>query len=730
MNTSASTEWDQTKSQALPLAQAGRLVEARRILEEFCHGTQAGPEAWFLLGAVEGQLGRIDESIAACKNAIEFQPDYADAHYNLAQAYVHREEYSAAVEHYRTVLRARPDDAVLLGNLSYVLEKIGELGEASACARRALELRPDDPELLVNLGNALRGQKQSVEAEECYRRAIAVHSRNVTALINLGALLRGEARDEEALAVVREAVEIAPNDGKALLALAGMLIASRANREEGLSCAQRAVQAMPNDARAHSLLGRALERNHRLDDAILSLQTARRLDPKDDKTLQTLADVLFALSRHREAIEALRTILDREPDNKGARTSLLFYLSHICDDGELLLREHREWAERHVVSAPPRSHSNDPDPDRVLRVGYVSGDLKAHPVAFFFEPILANHDPSRVHVICYSGVSKPDGYTDRLRKLAHDWRDIHVMGDEELVALVERDRVDILVDLSGHTGGNRLTAFALRPAPVLMTYIGYANTTGLSEIHYRITDSIADPEGSDRYYTEQLLRLSGGFCCYVPPRDAPDVWLSPPAAARGYVTFGSLNKPQRLTDDVVALWARVLRAVPRSRLFIGRAELQGDVAETLARRFVQHGIRRERVEVNATTVGAQSHLSLYSRFDIALDTFPWSGHTTSCEALWMGVPVVTLYGKSHAGRMVASVLHQIGLESLVARTPDEYVRVAQTLARDVGALAEMRRTMRDRMLSSPLCDGKAFTVSLEQAYREVWKRWCATQRRA
>jgi predicted O-linked N-acetylglucosamine transferase (SPINDLY family) len=365
----------------------------------------------------------------------------------------------------------------------------------------------------------------------------------------------------------------------------------------------------------------------------------------------------------------------------------------------------------------------------VLRVGYVSADLKrAHPVTYFFEPILANHDSAQVHTVCYSGVATPDVHTASMKALAHDWRDVEGMGNDELVALVQRDRIDILVDLSGHTTGDRLKVFGQRPAPLQITYLGYSFTTGMTEMDYRITDPIADPDGADRYYTERLLRLPGGFCCYAPPRDAPDVWLSPPAAARGYVTFGSLNKPQRLTDDVVALWARVLRAVPRSRLFIGRAELHGDVADALARRFAQHGISRGRIEMSYSAVGSQSHLSLYSRFDIALDTFPWSGHTTSCEALWMGVPVITLYGKTHAGRMVASVLNQIGLESLVTRTPDEYVRIAINLARDVGVLAEMRKTMRDRMRSSPLCDGKAFTVSLEQAYRDVWVRWCATQR--
>jgi predicted O-linked N-acetylglucosamine transferase (SPINDLY family) len=558
---------------------------------------------------------------------------------------------------------------------------------------------------------------------------IAANPRDVSALQSLGIFLRDEGRTEEALHVLRTAVGAQPDKGEALLVLANMMIPFREHCAEALGYAQRAVQLLPGEARAHGVLGRLLERNARLKEAALSLETALRIEPKDTGTLLAYADVLLGLGRHSEAVELLRKVVEYDPDDACARTNLLFTLSHVSDDAELLLREHREWAARHIVPVAPRVYPNSPDPDRVLRVGYVSADLKrAHPVTYFFEPILANHDPARVHTVCYSGVVTQDACTARIKALAHVWRDIEGMRNEDFVALVQRDQIDILVDLSGHTGGYRLKAFGQRPAPVQITYLGYSFTTGMAEMDYRITDAIADPDGADRYYTERLIRLPGGFCCYSPPRDAPEVWASPPAAARGYVTFGSLNKPQRLTDDVIALWSRVLRAVPRSRLFIGRAEIQGEVADMLARRFARHGIQRERIEMGYSAVGSQTHLSLYARFDIALDTFPWSGHTTSCEALWMGVPVITLYGKTHAGRMVASVLNQIGLESLVARTPDEYVRIAKNLARDVGTLAGMRMTMRDRMRSSPLCDGKAFTVSLEQAYRDVWVRWCATQR--
>lgn len=721
--------WEQTRRETFALVQAGRLQEARQMLRAFCGANSAGAEAWFLLGAVEGQLGNIEGAIAACKNAIALQPDYVDAHYNLAQAYVHRGDHAAAIEHYRTVLGARPDDPLVLGNLAYALGKVGEFDEAAACCRRGLALRPDDPELLISLGNALGGLKQPREAEDCYRRVLAANPRNESALMNLGILLRGVGRTGEALQALRTAIQIRPDDGQALLLLANTLIPYRMHSAEALGHAQRAVQLLPNEARAHSVLGRLLERNLRIKEAARSLETALRMEPKDSTTLLAYGDVLFALGRHSDAVQTLRKAIEYNPDDAFGRTNLLFTLLHVSDDGELLLREHREWAARHIVSVPPRIYPNTRDPDRVIRVGYVSADLlRAHPVTYFFGPILANHDPARVHTVCYSGVATPDAHTARMKELVQNWRDVEGMGNDEFVALVQRDQIDILVDLSGHTGGYRLKAFGQRPAPVQITYLGYSFSTGMTEMDYRITDAIADPEGADRFYTERLLRLPRGFCCYAPAPDAPEVWMSPPAAARGYVTFGSLNKPQRLTDDVVALWSCVLRAVPRSRLFIGRAEIQGDVADALARRFAQHGIPRERIEMGNMAVGAQSHLALYSRFDIALDTFPWSGHTTACESLWMGVPVITLYGKTHAGRMVASVLHQLALDSLIASSPDEYVRIARNLARDIGALAEIRKTMRNRMLSSPLCDGKGFTVSLEQAYRDVWRRWCSTQR--
>jgi len=278
--------------------------------------------------------------------------------------------------------------------------------------------------------------------------------------------------------------------------------------------------------------------------------------------------------------------------------------------------------------------------------------------------------------------------------------------------------------MAGHTGGSRLMVFARKPAPIQVTWLGYPNTTGLPAVDYRLTDSISDPPDERALYTEKLIRLPGAFFCYAPPADAPAV-TALPARARGVVTFGSLNTLAKLNDQVIDLWCEVLHANPASRLLVYRNTLKGAVKGRFAAKFAARGIGGERLQLRSDLPPGQGYLDIYGEIDIALDTFPWSGHTTSCEALWMGVPVITLYGKSHAGRMCASVLAGMGLSHLTARTPDDYVRIATALSGDLDALEQMRAGLRARMAASPLCDGHAFARKIEAAYREIWRTWCA-----
>jgi predicted O-linked N-acetylglucosamine transferase (SPINDLY family) len=316
-----------------------------------------------------------------------------------------------------------------------------------------------------------------------------------------------------------------------------------------------------------------------------------------------------------------------------------------------------------------------------------------------------------------------DAVTDRLRSLAHGWRPIHGRSDEEVAELIRADGVDVLVDLAGHTGG-RLGLFARRPAPVQVTWLGYPATTGLTSIRYRLTDAVADPPGEPSCHTEELVRLPGGFCAYRPAGGTPPV-SPPPCRERGYVTFASLHKLAKLNDAVLDLWSHLLRSVPAARLLVFRDCLRGGVREDFRRRFQSRGLGEDRVLLRHQVEGPGGYLSVYKDVDLLLDAFPWGGHATACEALWMGVPVVTLLGDRHAGRMVASVLTQVGLDDLIARTPEEYAARAAGLAGDLERLATLRAGLRERMRRSPLCDGAGFTRHLEAAYRAMWRRWAA-----
>jgi predicted O-linked N-acetylglucosamine transferase (SPINDLY family) len=384
------------------------------------------------------------------------------------------------------------------------------------------------------------------------------------------------------------------------------------------------------------------------------------------------------------------------------------------------------------VDPGPSSYAGlDSDPARKLRVGYVSADFRQHAVASFIEPIIAAHDRTQVSVTCYSD-GMPDAVTARLREVARPdaWRDVRPLTDEALARQIIDDKIDILVDLAGHTSGNRLLTFARRPAPVQITYCGYPGTTGLAAIGWRLTDALADPPGdADRQHAEQLWRLPHGFLCFQPD---PELGTPsrPPCSLNGgtAVTFGSFNNLSKLGDEVLAAWARILEGVPGSRLFLkSRALTDEEPRQRLRRVFADHGIAPQRLEFAPYAATTQDHLSLYSQVDLALDPFPYNGTTTTCEALWMGVPVLSLGGKTHAGRVGASLLNAVGFPELVVGSIDKYVAAAVALAADRERLATYRAELRPRMTSSPLTNPRLITADIESAYREMWRQFCATR---
>ena len=387
-----------------------------------------------------------------------------------------------------------------------------------------------------------------------------------------------------------------------------------------------------------------------------------------------------------------------------------------------LLAEHRGWGKSQAAGIVPyTSYDNSREPDRPLRIGYVSPDFRRHPVAFFVEPILEHHDRQKFENICYAQVASPDAFTERFKQLAGSWHNICGLTDEQLAEQIRADRIDILVDLAGHTAKNRLLAFARKPAPVQVSYLGYPNTTGVAAIDYRLTDAIADPLDEPPLYVEQLVRLPGGLCCYRPFDDAPAV-TPLPSLSRNFITFGSTHSLAKLNSRVLELWGRILHEMPSARLLVCRNSLTGETKDYFREQFAIHGCDIERVEFRGGVgLGNDKHWPIYSEIDISLDAFPWCGHTTACESLWMGVPIITLYGDRHSGRMVASVLTSLGLTDWIAKTPDEYVNLAVRMAHDRQRLTALRTSLRHQIQESPLCDGLTFTRGLEAAYRKMWQ---------
>jgi protein O-GlcNAc transferase len=373
------------------------------------------------------------------------------------------------------------------------------------------------------------------------------------------------------------------------------------------------------------------------------------------------------------------------------------------------------------------SFANSPDPERRLRVGYVSADFRTHSVGYFLSAIFHEHDDAAVEIYCYSGGADEDEQTSFFKSRAAAWRSTIGMSDEDLAAAVHQDGIDLLVDLSGHTSGNRLAVFARRPTPIQVTWLGYPDTTGLATMDYRLTDAIADPPGlADSLSRERLVRLPDGFHCYTAPASAPDV-APPPAMERGYVTFGSFNNLVKVNASVLDLWAAILQRVPGSRLVLKHRWLNmADMRARMHDLFERRGVARDRIELMGKLASTEDHLAAYGGVDIALDTFPYNGATTTCESLWMGVPVVTLAGDRHAARVGASMLTRVGLGDLVASSPQAYLETAARLAADRSTLARLRADMRGRIASSPLCDGPRFTRQLEAAYRTMWREWCGS----
>lgn len=545
----------------------------------------------------------------------------------------------------------------------------------------------------------------------------------------LGISLVRLGRAPEALEWLKVAADYRPPQADAMVEH-GCALFDCGHWDQGLAQIRAAAEAFPNDARARVVLAKMLVQGGLFVPAMEQAMHAMQLAPQVAEPVSVFASCLAGLGYAEEAVEWFGRAVATDPNDLRTRANLCHALNAAggVDPGEAC-RRHRELgamiAERAGTGRP---HTNARDPRKRLRIGLLSPDFREHPVARFMLPLLRNAPRHEMEFVAYASSVRGDDTTALVRGAADAWRDVSGLNDEALADLIRRDGVDVLVDLAGHTGGTRLAVLASRPAPVQVTYLGYPNTTGVPGVDVRLVDWVTDPAGAEAFATERLARLPGCLVCFDPSGCGPDEAgpvSPPPVLARGAVTFGSFNNATKTSGATLSLWAGVLRAVPGARLALKGKGLDEPTSRSVVeRRLTQAGIDPSRVEILAYRSGHGEHLRAYSEVDIALDTHPYSGTTTTCEALWMGVPVVTLTGRTHASRVSASVLKAAGCADWATGSAEDYARVAAGLAADLAGLRALRAGLRERVRASSLCDAAAFASGWAAAVRGEWVRWC------
>ncbi|MBW1895285.1 MAG: tetratricopeptide repeat protein, partial [Deltaproteobacteria bacterium] len=498
--------------------------------------------------------------------------------------------------------------------------------------------------------------------------------------------------------------------------------------EEAAAGYRKALTIKPDYVEAHSNLGTVLIAQGRLEEAAAGYRKALAIKPDFAEAHNNLGNVLIEQGRLEEAAAGYRKALAIKPDFVEAHSNLLFCLNYFPSISRKdIYNESLKWDHQHAKKIPRKEpvYANKKEKERKLRIGYVSPDFRNHSVHYFFEPLLKTHNKENVEVYCYSNVMAPDNVTERLTKESDNWLSIIGKNDEDVAEQISRDGIDILVDLAGHTAKNRLLVFAYKPAPIQVTWLGYSNTTGMSAIDYRFTDEVADPIGeADNLHSEELIRLESGFLCYSGDESSPEI-SALPCLERGHITFGSFNNLTKTTPEVVKLWSDILRAAPNSHLLLKSKQLMDEgMRERYQGMFEKEGISGDRVELFSRFPKKEDHLRFYSKIDIGLDPFPYNGTATTFEALWMGIPVITLEGDRHAARVGTSIMTHLNLPQFIADTKENYIKKAVELAGDRKRLAVYRKDLRSILQSSKSCDEHHFAKKIETAFREMWRTWC------
>jgi predicted O-linked N-acetylglucosamine transferase (SPINDLY family) len=705
--------------------QTGRHEQAVESIRKAIRANPANPTYHFNLGLSYRGLDRMNDARMCYQKAVALNPRYVDAHNNLGVVLRDLGLLDEAVKCYHKALSLNLDYVEAYGNLGSALKDLGKFAEAAAYCRQALERNPNHVGALGNLGAALNELHLHEEAIACSRTALALDPNCVDAHNNLGAALKEQGKLEEAAVSYRAALALRP-DWSVLHFNLGSLLATEGKADEAAACFSQALQIAPGFADASNSLGAVLLGQAKLQQATDLFQHALQSAATRAKALNNFGNALLYQGKLDEALATFEQALQAGADPTVTFSNLLFsHNYHPTLSAEKIFAVYQRWNEQLAVplanSLP--SPRNRPDPAARLKVGYLSGDFKNHSVIHFAGPLIENHDHSCVEIFCYHNSFSNDLQTKRIMAAADHWIPCRAMSDDELAGRIRSDGIDVLVDLSGHTSGNRLLVFARKPAPVQVSWMGFGYTTGLSAMDYFIGDDLFTPPGCESLFSETVYRLPCASWAYQPQAEAPPPGPLP-ARERGYVTFACVSTTTRIHAPLIEAWAAILRRLPQAHLRLD-ARNYGDANLRLQfeERFAALGVPASQLEIGFTSPVWE----VYQNVDIVLDCFPHNSGTTTFEALWMGLPVVTLADRPSVGRMGASILTAIGKPEWIATSPADYIERAVALAQDVAGLELVRSSLRQAMRDSSLLDHPAFARAMEAAYRDMWQQWCSAQ---
>ncbi len=729
MSTNTSAHLSQLQK-AVQLHQSGNLAQAEAIYRGVLLEDPKQPDALHYLGMLLNQTGNPIDAIEHINASLLVSPKNAVFFSNLGTIYTGLREFDQAATAFRKAIALNPAFTTAIVNLGCTLKDQKQYGEALAAFQRALSQNKNLPDVQNHIGEIQELLKQFDLAEISFSQALQLAPDHVPALINLSTSLRRKKQYDRAASLCRQALLKNPMAWGAAINLGSICFEMKHYREARLhftnALSMIDVNLLPNVGNIiHTHLGLVATREGRLADAVQDFKRAIELDSTNFESHSNLALVYKDAGKIPEALASFRDSIAVNPGNPVTHSNyLMTMLYDPLQTREHVFAEHKQFSDLFEKPFVQLSQplDNDKNPVRKLRVGYVSADFWQHVVTTFFEPVLINHDKSQFHVTCFSNNYLVDHSTIRLQKLADNWIMCKDMSDVALCARIRKEKIDILIDLSGHSGENRLPVFARRAAPVQMTWIGYAGTTGLSNIDYRISDEYLDARGvTEDIHTETLIRLPGTQAAYKPQIDSPDVNALPSINSSHFV-FACLNGIYKINQATALTWSRILSRVPNASLMLGNANDES-ATERLVQMFAEAGIDRSRL-IFQRRLPLVEFLRLHHQIDLALDPFPYNGGTTTWHSLWMGVPVVTWAGDTPVSRCGAAVLGPLGLNQFIAKSEAEYIDIAVNASKNLSALAKTRADLRLIIQNSPSNDPAVITKNLERAYRATWTAWC------